>query len=172
MINKLLIAIDPGKTGAIAMHYKNNTIVQDMAENPVSISLQIDNMMTVLGYNSTDGILAILENVHSMPGQNCVAIFTFGELFGVIKGILAAKGIPCALINPKDWQKKLGGLPSSQKINKNLTAKEKNKLKYDNKKQLKTAIRDRMQALHPHLRITLLNADALAILTVAINSDK
>lgn len=49
--------------------------------------------------------LVILEKVHAMPKQGVTSSFTFGEVYGSIKGILAALAIPYVEVIPQAWQK-------------------------------------------------------------------
>lgn len=51
---------------------------------------------------------AILEDVHSMPGEGSVSSFSFGEGKGAWMGILAALQIPYTLVAPVIWKKAMG----------------------------------------------------------------
>ena len=52
-------------------------------------------------------VLAVLENVHSMPKQGVASSFCFGEGKGVWEGILAAFEIPTELVSPQRWKKEI-----------------------------------------------------------------
>ena len=46
-----------------------------------------------------------LEHVSAMPGQGVTSMFTFGQNFGWIQGILQAFGISYELVRPQKWKK-------------------------------------------------------------------
>lgn len=46
-----------------------------------------------------------MEQVSSQTGQGVSSSFSFGEVFGAIKGVLESLGINYGLIQPKTWQK-------------------------------------------------------------------
>jgi len=52
--------------------------------------------------------VAVIEGVHSMPGQGVSTTFKFGRAFGTVEGIVAALGIPSELIAPHTWKQKVG----------------------------------------------------------------
>lgn len=49
-------------------------------------------------------VLIAIEKVHAMPKQGVVSTFTFGENYGVLKGIAAALYIPLVEYRPQEWQ--------------------------------------------------------------------
>lgn len=49
--------------------------------------------------------VACLEHVSAMPGQGTTSMFTFGQNFGFIQGVLTAYGIPFELVRPQKWKK-------------------------------------------------------------------
>lgn len=46
-----------------------------------------------------------LESVHSMPGQGVKSMFSFGQRFGELNGMLQTLGLGYSLLRPKEWQK-------------------------------------------------------------------
>ena len=56
-------------------------------------------------YAYDKGVLAVLENVHSMPKQGVSSSFCFGEGKGMWEGILGAFDIPFDLVSPQRWKK-------------------------------------------------------------------
>ena len=46
-----------------------------------------------------------IEKVHAMPKQGVTSIFTFGENFGWLKGVLDMAGISYQEIPPQTWKK-------------------------------------------------------------------
>lgn len=93
------IGIDPGKKGAFA--------VMDISDVSIAYVLPWDekkfvNEMRIMDRGNS---VACLEHVHAMPGQGVTSMFTFGENFGFIQGVLTAFGIPFELVDPKKWKK-------------------------------------------------------------------
>ena len=48
-----------------------------------------------------------MEEVHAVFGSSAKATFAFGEINGLLKGILITVGMPYHLIQPKQWQKEI-----------------------------------------------------------------
>ena len=46
-----------------------------------------------------------MEEVHAIFGSSAKATFSFGEIFGLLKGIIIASELPYNLVQPKTWQK-------------------------------------------------------------------
>jgi len=46
-----------------------------------------------------------IENVHSMPGQGVVAMFSMGRGLGMYEGVLHALEIPFEYVTPQAWKK-------------------------------------------------------------------
>lgn len=106
MKEKAYIGIDPGKTGAAALIAKRYTgeeyiDIIDYLE-PIALTQEIKEWAET--YNI---VLAVVEKVHSMPGQGVVSSFNFGVNFGIWRGILSALQIPHVFIPPQVWQKGL-----------------------------------------------------------------
>ena len=49
-----------------------------------------------------------LERVHAMPGQGSVSMFSFGESYGWLKGVLDACEISYQTIEPRKWKAEFG----------------------------------------------------------------
>jgi crossover junction endodeoxyribonuclease RuvC len=56
----------------------------------------------------------ILESVSAMPGQGVTGMFSFGQSFGVIKGVCAALKLPLHLVRPVKWKKHFNLLNSEK----------------------------------------------------------
>ena len=96
--------IDPGKHGAIALIDQEGAVVQSC---PLTISGEYDIQEMInlirgwtLGQNTVLGI----ENVHAMPFQGVVSMFTMGYGLGLWHGILRAEGIVPIIVQPKEWR--------------------------------------------------------------------
>jgi len=52
-----------------------------------------------------EGAEICLENVHSMPGQGVVSVWTFGRAVGVISAVCELTRYPVHLVTPQKWKK-------------------------------------------------------------------
>lgn len=48
--------------------------------------------------------LAVVERVHSFPGQGVKGVFSFGMSFGIVLGVLHTFRIPLELVTPRRWK--------------------------------------------------------------------
>lgn len=143
---KKLIAIDPGKLGAIAVYIDGTVEAYPMPPTPTDIFSLLEEM--------SKNSVCYLERVHGMPKQK--GMFTFGQGYGWLEMALLALEIPTVSVTPQKWQRSL-----ELGVKSNMTdTQRKNKLKA------------RAQQLYPHLKITLATADALLILNYAITNEK
>ena len=108
----IIIGIDPGLTGVIAVIHLDKTI--DFHDTPI-LNVGKKNTCNPAGMTAllrqyqglSERLLVGIEKVHSMPGQGVASTFTFGEGYGCWLGILAALNIPHELITPQAWQRAL-----------------------------------------------------------------
>src|ERR1035437_8333356 len=107
----IYIGIDPGLSGAVAVITPDFNIVYDtptvLVEGEKTKRKYLVPAMAMLlkPYASRQDVLAVLENVHSMPKQAVASSFCFGEGKGMWEGILAAFEIPVELVSPQRWKK-------------------------------------------------------------------
>ena len=95
----IYIGIDPGKKGGIAILDENNSV----CAYPFSEEILVD---TALALKVSDKpIIAAVEKVGAMPHQGVKSMFTFGQGFGFIQGVLSALKIPFQLVPPQKWKK-------------------------------------------------------------------
>lgn len=106
---KVIIGIDPGASGAIAVINDGRfDEVRDMPTIEVKRGPRTINEVSPSGLASLipmNASHAFVEKVGAMPGQGVSSMFAFGNYYGMIQGILAAKGIPYTLVTPQKWQK-------------------------------------------------------------------
>lgn len=137
----LLIAIDPGAKGGIAVFDGETTKAYAMPETPKDILYCID----AIAITDSD-IRCVVEKVgFHVKGNSASSSCKFARHCGHVEMALIALGIPFSDVTPQKWMKWLGALPSDKTARKN-------------------AIKDNMQRLHPDIRVTLWNSDALALL--------
>lgn len=96
------MGIDPGKTGGVVV-LKDKHLVY-------AAGFDANDPLFVLerAFANFPNSLVGLEDVHAMPGQGVVSMFTFGTGYGEIRGFLRGTQTPYRLIRPQAWQ---GGLP-------------------------------------------------------------
>ncbi len=116
---ELKIGIDPGIGGAIAFLWDDGNIstVIDMPimsirkgknqVNAAELAKQLEGHFFMDGGIESKKI-AYLEDAHAMPGQGVSGVFSFGQSFGIIQGVLGALQIPVVLVTPQSWKKRAG----------------------------------------------------------------
>jgi len=105
-VSHVLLAIDPGKTGAIAVFEDGKFRVvhdpQDGQLAPVFAPLLLDFLDFRYRVN------VVIEKVNGVPGQSGPAAFNFGDGFGQLKGVCLGLGVPFDLIPPATWKWQMG----------------------------------------------------------------
>ena len=91
------LGIDPGKSGALAI----------LREGGAVEVVPFDPEAYLAAFRSVPAgdARCLVEHVGAMPGNGGVSMFSFGENFGMIQGMLAATGIPFQLVRPQKWKK-------------------------------------------------------------------
>lgn len=89
------MGIDPGKNGGLA-------VITD--KEAYAVPLTRENLNIYINAQK-ESIKCVVEKVGAMPGQGVVSMFTFGEGYGYIQGVLEANKIPYEIVPPKKWKK-------------------------------------------------------------------
>ncbi len=103
-----ILGIDPGLDGGLAVLSQDGLVIEVMptlgeGKRTVDANALVEWLRQLShGYGSPDH--AYLELVGAMPGQGVTSMFSFGEGYGVIKGVLVALHIPYTLVSPRKWQ--------------------------------------------------------------------
>lgn len=97
----IYIGIDPGKKGAYAWYTDGVMRVRQWDDNYFAQDMHLLAAMD-------DRLVACVEKVGAMPGQGTVSMFSFGQSFGFILGVLTAFGIPYQLVPPRKWKAEYG----------------------------------------------------------------
>lgn len=142
----LFIGIDPGKGGGIAATTGDLSIATKCPGTVADMADLLDKLVDM-----GEKPFAIIESVHSMPGQGVKSTFTFGQGYGSWLGILAALRIPYMQVSPQKWMKHYGTMP---------------KVKKDRKNHLKHLAQQR----YPELPITLATSDAVLLCHYALSN--
>ena len=102
-----------------------------------------------------DDIKAVIEDVHTFPGQGLSSSGKFMRNKGLIEGFLMALNIPYERVSPQRWVKSYG--------------MKKDKAGGETQSQWKKRLRQRAQELFPDCKIVAENADALLIANYLVN---
>jgi len=135
------IGIDPGASGAICVledfdaHYWPICVIR-LSETESEINRSLG-----MAVGDCLKCTAMIERVHSMPGQGVASSFKFGQSYGFLRGLLTAYEIRFEEVTPAMWQKAMGCLT---KGDKNVT-------------------KQRAGQLFPSVKVAHWNADALLI---------
>ncbi len=100
---KTIIGIDPGSKGYITIRNDglcHHLSIADMYMRQISDELYD----TIRHFPDT---IAVMEEIHAVFGSSAKATFRFGEIFGILQGLLIANHIPYHLVQPKEWQKEI-----------------------------------------------------------------
>ena len=132
------IGIDPGKSGGVCFINKDNIRVCKCPDTVHDMSEEVA-LATDIGR-----CIAVMEKVHSMPGQGVRSVWTFGQNYGTWLGILATLKVPYTLITPYTWMKYYGSMPKD-------------------KPNRKRYLKQLAQQLYPNTKVNLYNADAILL---------
>ena len=96
----IFIGIDPGKKGGVAI----------MDDDRITVLPWDDRrFVDVMAETMNKGkCIAAVEKVGAMPGQGVTSMFSFGQSFGFILGVLTAFGIGYQLVPPTLWKREFG----------------------------------------------------------------
>ena len=131
-----VLGIDPGVSGGLALVGSGGSTAWKMPATERDVA---DLVLWIRDRHP--GLVAVIEQVHAMPGQGVTSMFTFGRGYGFLRGVLVTLGIPIHDVTPLTWQKAMGCLSGG---NKNVTKR-------------------RAQELWPDVKVTHSIADSLLI---------
>lgn len=115
MTHRLVLGIDPGQTGAIA-------VIADGAPRPfIDMPLisrkaggqQVDAytlgrlLREEMALHAGAYTLAVFEQVGAMRKQGVSSMFRFGQADGIVRGVVGALAIPSIEVHPSVWKKAL-----------------------------------------------------------------
>lgn len=104
----MIIGIDPGLSGAIAILTNKQLIIHDMPVYEItqgkSKKRQIDIHKLQMLFSVFEGARAYVEDVnsHNMGRQSA---FNFGKTIGIIEALLAANKVPYTKVTPALWKR-------------------------------------------------------------------
>jgi len=136
-----IIGIDPGLSGGICSISGDKITAIKMPDTTTDIALHLMNLKELSGHR----IKIYIEGVHAMPAQGVRSVWTFGQNYGELRGIMTALQIPFETVYPQTWMKAYG-TPKKEK------------------KERKLWLKAKAQELFPMVKVTNYNADALLIM--------
>ena len=187
---KRLLCIDPGQNGSFAwIDHQGKVETRKMPEGMTAI---VDGLKDL----KNDGIIeVVMEDVGTyMPGNSGPAAATFARHIGNLETAIYMLQLPLSVVRPQKWEKESGFSVAKHRPPNYAELKErvkqfevlvKAKKKVDKeemqlakkalaaadakaKQEHKGEIKESMQRRYPHLKVPLATADALAILTWAV----
>lgn len=93
------LGIDPGVSGAFAILHETEVFLISKFNKQAFLS-SIDYLA-----REHEATRCCIEKVHAMPKQGVTSMFTFGENYGWLKGVLDAREISYQEIPPQTWKK-------------------------------------------------------------------
>jgi crossover junction endodeoxyribonuclease RuvC len=106
----MILAIDPGITGAFAL-LGDTALVDDLPVHQaqhgrgakVRAELDLHGFRMLLTGQPVSH--CFIERVAARPGQGTVSMFRFGEAAGAVYGLIVGLGLPVTFATPQQWQK-------------------------------------------------------------------
>jgi hypothetical protein len=119
---------------------------------------------------------AIVEQVNAMPAggkrkMGATSAFTFGKGVGMIEMGMACMDVSMRYETPQSWQKRIPGTPTKPPLDipAHWTPAQAEKAKDEAAARYKAArkqyYKEYAQRLYPHIKVTLMTADALCMLS-------
>jgi crossover junction endodeoxyribonuclease RuvC len=152
------IGIDPGNSGGIAAIDEQGAVKLLKTDlSSVTESDIADFLLEIIGdFHDAPDVLCVMEIVGANRSrrkgdvaQGASSMFTFGQNYGTLRGMLAAFGVRRHYVRPQKWQPCFS-----------LTGR-----KDESTTEKKNRHKAKAQELFPDVKVTLWNADALLLAT-------
>jgi crossover junction endodeoxyribonuclease RuvC len=104
--NKMIIGIDPGANGAMAVLDGDRVTILDVPK----VAGEIDYVAWAKEWGAVLPFLSHIwiEQVGAMPGQGVTSMFNFGQVYGFVKALAYASGTPVSFVRPQKWKVGVG----------------------------------------------------------------
>lgn len=110
----MILGLDPGLKGGYAL-LDDGKIIQSGAFSVDGGLIQTAQFVEAIRLHTPEPVMAIIEQVHAMPGQGVTSMFSFGKGFGQLIGVCQALKWPFVLVTPQAWKGKvLAGTPKDK----------------------------------------------------------
>ena len=106
----LILGVDPGIKGALSWYNPDKRRVIETVQLPISPNragkarLNLNSIALTVSRMAPRTKFAVVEDVHSMPGQGVASMFAFGQALGQLEGLIAAYFIPIHKVSPATWK--------------------------------------------------------------------
>lgn len=109
----IIIAIDPGLTGAIGLLRDGAflavedmpTVVKGVGSVKSEVSPAAIKSLIRAHLPPVDSVVAVIEKVGAMPGQGVSSVFSLGDSYGAARAVLATGGFELTQVHPATWKK-------------------------------------------------------------------
>jgi hypothetical protein len=102
----IIIGIDGGKSGGIAIRYpENGTLVYPMPDTAADIFRLFVAGELLKRIHEGEKVHVFFEKAQSMPKMGIAAMFNYGKSVGIIEGMIVALGYAYTLVGPKEWMR-------------------------------------------------------------------
>lgn len=114
-MEKVIVGIDPGKKGAIAVLGEDGSLL-DLYDMPLTATGKEGRVdaRKLAGMLAGRCGTAVIEKVGYVPGDGGLGAFSFGESAGAARGVVEALGFETILVRPQEWRR-LHGLKGADK---------------------------------------------------------
>lgn len=106
----MIIGIDPGKSGGVALIDEDRKIIDCLRMPTVRHGKR--DLVDVMRLNKRFGMhkvdAVVIEQVSAMPGQGVTSMFNFGRHVGAVEGWALSIGCPVHWVTPAVWKKTFG----------------------------------------------------------------
>lgn len=103
MNDRVYLGIDVGSKGFITLNTGSEYKFFSIADND---NYKLSQFLASIKETYPDVVCA-MEEIHAVFGSSAKATFSFGEINGLLKGLLIANKIPYHLVQPKKWQSEI-----------------------------------------------------------------
>lgn len=116
-MTRAILGIDPGLSGALALYWPSSGVVavRDMpvletrrSDKRIKRSVDPYELARLIDEWSKDIGLVCLELVGVRPGEGAVGAFSFGEGYGLVRGVCCANFLPVETVTPASWKRAMG----------------------------------------------------------------
>ena len=101
--DRVYLGIDVGSKGFITLNNGREYQFYSIADNDI---YQLSDIFRGIK-DEYPNVVCVMEEIHAIFGSSAKATFAFGEINGILKGLLMANKIPYHLVPPKTWQKEI-----------------------------------------------------------------
>lgn len=113
------LGVDPGLSGGIAFWFPSNPEAIAAEDMPV-VGGAVDAATLAQRIRQMGPTIAVLELAGPRPQQGTSSTFKTGDSFGVVRGVVAALGVPLLIVAPSRWKRHYGCLGKDKELSRAL----------------------------------------------------